>query len=368
MKGWKTKREEVIQMSKALHLLAVLAAVMVAAAGMLALGCDEADAKAGREVMNLIETLEVGEPVYYENLTIIPVYTTRIRDHSRYTTLDEALEKGWLEITEVGSGNVPQVRVTNCSGRHIYIMGGEILTGCRQDRLVGRDVLLRPHARNVVVPVYCVEQGRWTYESDTFYSKKNLGTATLRAEGQKASDVSQTEIWDRVSAMCDRAGTASGSSRFQEAYETDEVKREIASYEKKMERIPSLYPDAIGVVIGVGGDITSVDLFANPHVFKHLWPKLLKSSALAAACRRSCGSIDQAGAVRFLRTIHSKHYVSKPAIDLGTEHSAVDCEVNVNALVYGNAVIHLAGFPEMETAWGEKSTEDNERRIRVMRR
>ncbi len=368
MNGWKTELEEVIQMCKALHLAAVLAGATIAAAGILALACDEADAKAGKEVRDFIETLQVGEPVHYENLTIIPVYTSRIRDHSRYTTLDEALEKGWLEIAEVGSGNVPQVSMTNRSGRQIFIMGGEILTGCRQDRLVGRDVLLRPYAANVIVPVYCVEQGRWSYESETFYSKKNLGTAALRAEGQKASDVSQTRIWDRVSSMCDRVGAASGSSRFQEAYETNEVKREIAIYENKMKRIPSLYPDAIGVVIGVGGHITSVDLFANPHVFKHLWPKLLKSTALAAACRSRCGSIDQDDAARFLRRIHGKHYVMKPAIDLGTEHSAVDREVNVNALVYRNAVIHLAGFPETETAWDEKPNEDSERRIKVMRR
>ena len=368
MKGWKSKLEEVIQMSKTLHLLCALAAVAAVATGLLALGCDEAGARAGKEVMDLIRTLEVGEPVYYENLTIIPVYSTHIRDHSRYATLDEALEKGWLEITEVGSGNVPQVSVTNCSGRQIYIMGGEILTGCRQDRLIGRDVLLRPHARDILVPVYCVEQGRWTYESEAFYSKKNLGTPMLRAEGQKASDAAQTEIWDRVSTMCERSGAGTGSSRFQEAYESDGASRGIADYEKKMERIPSLYPDAIGVVIGVGGTITSVDVFANPHVFRELWPKLLKSSALAAVCMRRRGSVDQTDAVEFLRTVHNRHYVRKPAIDLGVEHSAVDGEANVNALVYGGAVIHLAAFPETARVRGRKSSEDSERRIRVMKR
>ena len=367
MKGLKSKLEEVIQMSKSLRLLCALAAIAAAAVGLLALGCEEADAKAGKEVMDLIRTLEVGEPVNYGNLTILPVYSTRIRDHSHYATLDEALERGWLEITEVGSGSVPQVSVTNCSGRQVYIMGGEILTGCRQDRLVGRDVLLRPYAAGVIVPVYCVEQGRWTYESRSFYSKKNLGTPSLRAEGQKGSDAAQTEIWDRVSTMCERSGAGSASSRFQEAYESDEARREIQSYEKKMKRIPRLYPDAVGAVIVVGGQITSVDIFANPHVFGELWPKILKSSALAAVCRSRSGRVDQADGVRFLRKLHGMHYVRKPAIDLGTEHSAVDGEANVNALVYRGAVIHLAAFPESESAYGE-DTQDSERRIRVMRR
>jgi hypothetical protein len=368
MKGLESKLEEVIQMSRTLYLATALAVVAAAAACILTVGCDEANARAGKEVMDLIRTLEVGEPVHYGKLTIIPVYAGRIADRSPYATLDEALDRGWLEITEVGSGNVPQVRMTNRSARHIFIMGGEILTGCRQDRLVGRDVLLRPYAGDVVVPVYCVEQGRWTYESETFSSNRNLGTPGLRAEGQKASDAAQTEIWDRVSTTCERTGAASGSSRFQEAFESDEARREIAGYEKSMERIPVLYPDAIGVVIGVGAAITSADIFANPHVFGELWPKLLKSSALAAVCRKASGSVSQADAVRFLRAAHNRHYVRKPAIDLGEEHSAADGELNVNALVYGGAVIHVAVFPEAGSQWSEKASGDSERRIKVMKR
>jgi hypothetical protein len=367
VKGWKSRIEEVIQMNKTLRSLCVLTAAAVVATGLLALGCEEADAKAGKEVMDLIRTLQVGEPVYHGSLTIIPVYSTRAGGCSPYATLDEALEAGWLEITEVGSGSVPQVCVTNRSDTHIYIMGGEILTGCRQDRLVGRDVLLRPYAAGVIVPVYCVEQGRWTYESRTFSSKKNLGTPSLRAEGQKASDAAQTEIWDRVSTMCRRSGTG-GSSRFQEAYEADGAGPEIEAYESRMKGIPRLYPDAIGVVIGVGGAITSVDVFSDPGLFGRLWPKMLKSSALAAVCKRSYGSVDQADAVRFLRKVHGMHYVRKPAIDLGTEHSAVDGEANVNALVYRDAVIHLAAFPEADYGPGRSSTQDTERRIKVMRR
>lgn len=368
MKGLKRRLEEVIQMSKALHLATVLTAVVVAAAGILTLGCDEADARAGREVMELIRTLEVGEPVHHGKLTIIPVYSNCIRDRSPYTTLDEALGKGWLEIREMGSGSVPQVVMTNRSSRHIFIMGGEVLTGCRQDRLVGRDVLLRPHAREVVVPVYCVEQGRWTYESETFSTRENLGTPGLRAESQKASDAAQSEIWDRVSITCERSGAETDSRRYQEAYESDRAKREIAGYEERMKRIPALYPDAIGVVIGVGTAITSVDIFANPQVFRGEWPKILKSSAMESICRDASGSVGQTDAVRFLRALYNRHYVRKPAIDLGEEHSAADGEVNVNALVYGGAVIHVAAFPEAGSIWSEKASGDSERRIKVLRR
>ncbi len=336
--------------------------------GLGVMTASDADAVTGKEIRDLIENLEVGEPVHYENLSIIPVYTTHIQDHSHYTMLDEAIDRGWLEITEVGRGNVPQVKVTNRSGKPVYMMGGEILTGCRQDRIVGRDVLLRPRSKNVIVPVYCVEQGRWTYESDKFTSREYLGTTNLRASSQKAKGDAQGEIWGHVEAMIDRSGTSSSTRRFQEAYESEHTRRRIARFEDKMGRIPRLYPDAIGVIVAVGDEITSVDIFTNPHIFSRLWPKLLKSSALAVVCRDASGSVDQDDAIRFLRRLHDKRYTKKSAIDLGFELSVVDSEVNVNALVYRDAVIHLAGFPEGDPTRLYKSIEDHERRIRVMRR
>ena len=345
------------------------ALLLVALMAVVSLGvteCDQAGAVTGKEVRQMIEDLEVGEPVYYENLTVIPIYTVCIRDNCRYTTLDEALQKSWLEISEVEGGRVPQVRLTNHSGEHIYIMGGEILTGCRQDRIVGRDVLVRPRARNLIIPVYCVEQGRWSYESETFSSKKNLGTSRMRSVSQKAPEGAQTEIWSEVRGLCDRAGVSSGTSRYQMTYESDAARRRLADVKKRMGRLPDLYPDVVGVAIGVGEEITSVDIFANPHIFKQLWPKLLKSSSMAVVGSRGYGSLTQADVVRFLRMVHDKRFTRQAAIDLGFELSALDRDVNVSALVWRDAVTHLAAFPETGGWYGKSG--DDERRIPVLRR
>lgn len=356
--------EEVMSMKGNPGVFTVLAVATVMLLGL----AGGATGKAGLEVMELIEGLQVGEPVTYKNLTVIPVYSDRLTVKTRYITLDEALAKGYLEITEVGGGSVPQVRMCNRSSECVFVMGGEILTGGRQDRIVGRDVLLAPRSKDVIVPVYCVEQGRWTYESEAFHSKRNLGTAGLRAEGQKAGGDAQSRIWSHVSDIANRAGEGSPTSRFQEAYESETVKRSISGYRDRMERIPRLYPDATGVVIAVGDRITSVDIFANPHMFRQLWGKILRSSALAAACDPAHGTLSQTEAIRFLRMVHDRHYVRKPAVDLGFEVSAIDHEVNANALIYGGGVIHLAAFPEEGSFKGERSPGDSERRIPVMRR
>ncbi len=346
-------------MKKIIYSLLVFALAMM-------MNIQGANAEQKGVIGELIRHLEVGRPLYHENLTIIPIYTKKVMDRTHYTLLDEALEKGWLEITELEAGHVPQVRLTNHSHKYIFIMGGEVLTGCKQDRLIKRDVLIRPKASNVVVPVYCVEEGRWHQQSAKFHSKKNLATYNLRAEAQHEKGGGQGKIWKEISQMARANMVSSPTGAYQEIYEKTEVKNKIASYNRKMENIPQLHKDTIGVVIGVGGRIVAVELFANPYLFERLWPKLLKSCALSAISTELSGSITQREAIEFLRSLADREYKKNPAIDLGFELSLVDDKVNVNALVYEGAVIHLAGFPQ-EAKEGVKEREPAaQERIPVM--
>ncbi|MFC1593722.1 ARPP-1 family domain-containing protein [Candidatus Omnitrophota bacterium] len=342
---------------------------MVLAALVLSLtAINSADALKAEILTDMIETLEIGDPIYHQNLTVIPIYSTSTKDHSQHIALDEALKHGWLQISEVDGGSVPQVRVTNRSSKHIFLMGGEILTGCRQDRIIGRDVLVKPNSKNIIVPVYCVEEHRWNYQSDNFYSKSNLGTYGLRAESQKATGKTQGHIWKRVSGINERLGVRTGTNAYQSAYEDREISRRIGIYEDKFQHIPNLHHDAIGAVVGAGREIISVDIFANRNLFRKLWPKILKSSALSAVCDSRVGMLTQDDAIEFLRMLHDKHYRQKPAVDVGFELSCVDSDVNVNALLYRNAVIHVAGFPESRYPSGIKIELDSERRVPVLRR
>ncbi len=319
-----------------------------------------------REIKSLIRNLEVGQPLFYENLTIIPIYNTRINNHIKYVTLDRALKKGWLEIKELDGGRVPEVQLSNKSNNHIYIMGGEILTGCKQDRIVGRDVLIKPKSRNILVPVYCVEQGRWNYESDNFYSQSNLGTYKLRSQAQIAGSEAQTRIWEGVSDMSRSLGVSSGTNAYQEIYEDKEVSKRVKKIERYIQSVPQLHSDTVGVVVGLGSKIVSVDIFANPYLFKALWPKLAKSSALSAVNESSTGTITQTDAAQFLRTLHDKTYIQKSAIDLGFELSVSDHSANINALVYAGSVIHLAGFSQDNNNKSYYQNHDRGRRIPVM--
>lgn len=332
-----------------------------------------ASAEKVSDVTGLIANLQVGEAIHYEGLTIIPVYSTYIPKWLQFITLEEALKNNYLEVTETGSGSVPQVKVSNHSDTYIYLMGGEILTGCKQDRIVGRDVLIGPKSRNISVTVYCVEHGRWTSQSRSFYSKGNLGTFQQRASAQYepyyAQSV-QSGIWGGITKLNRKMQVATGSDAYQAVYEDRGVQRRIASYEKEMGNIPQMKHDTIGVVIGIGGKIVSVDIFCDPATFKKLWPKLLKSAALSAVDAQAQGELTPEGAARFLRHICDIDYTQRPGIDEGVEFSAVKGQSNVNALVFAHTVIHIAAFPQDDRRsayqYDERRNNVQERRIRVM--
>lgn len=297
-------------------------------------------------VPEFIRILEVGKPLSYRNLTVVPVYFSKSQNKTKYISLEEALKQKWIEITEMEGGRVPQVKITNHSKHMIYLMGGEILTGCKQDRILAGDILLAPGTKDLLVPVFCVEQGRWNFTSSNFYSKENLGTFKLRSMAQTKAHSAQSDIWNQIAAENRKMGVASDSSAYQAAYDKAENQEEIARIERTFQKVPHLYEDTTGVVIGLAGRIVSVDIFANEDLFKEQWPKILKSSALSSISSNLAGTITQKEAVELLKRFFDLDYTQKPGIDLGVEYVYSDPSLNINSLTHEDKVVHLAGFPQ----------------------
>jgi hypothetical protein len=61
----------------------------------------------------------------------------------------------------------------------VLILDGEELVGAKQNRIVNTTILVAAGAE-IVIPVSCVEQGRWTYKSDAFSSKHRVMSPSIR--------------------------------------------------------------------------------------------------------------------------------------------------------------------------------------------
>src|SRR5229473_728365 len=77
------------------------------------------------------------------------------RNDLDYRTLDEALLDKVLDIAEINEGGqVPTLRVANRSERMVFLMAGELLVGCKQDRVLNTSMMI-PSKSKMAMPVSC---------------------------------------------------------------------------------------------------------------------------------------------------------------------------------------------------------------------
>ncbi len=289
------------------------------------------------------------DPVNYENISVFPVVSSYNQDTSPFLTLEEGLATGEVLVREQGSetmvrgrdghptyipqpstgASVNQLVLINRSKRPLLLLAGELVSGGKQDRVIGKDRIVPAGAPPLPLDVFCVEHGRWT-GSAQFAAANTIVHPSVRERA--AVDQKQTEVWDAV-----RGGTtakpapaapppqisarslqsAIASNGRTEAYEqiyqsravgvsidgfVDEVQRRFASATSglKGERV-------VGVVVAYGGEVAWSDIFASGDLFDHYWRKLLRSYAVEALTRptyRQAASRENAS--EFLRRLNGR--------------------------------------------------------------
>ncbi|MHC4442831.1 MAG: ARPP-1 family domain-containing protein [Planctomycetota bacterium] len=235
-----------------------------------------------KEILEEVEVLELNQ---VGSLSILGL-RWQGKDGLEYLTLDEALETGEFEVTEIdGEGDVPKLTVKNRLGKMVFLMAGEELIGAKQNRIL--DVSLMVDAnKEVKIPVSCVESGRWSYRSRRFRSGGSSSPSRLRAAmskmmhesyqetGEPSSD--QSEVWDMVDSTLNCMESLSDSSALHAVYE--DHSESLEDYASKI-KCP---PDCCGVAFMIGNDIAGIDFFDKPQTLSKLWKKLLRSYAIDA--------------------------------------------------------------------------------------
>jgi hypothetical protein len=290
-----------------------------------------------------LDGIRLGTPIRHGNLTVIPVFSDRPESREELVPLKTALEKKWLEIKETDEGDVSRVILNNLSDKNIFILSGEVISGCKQDRIISGDRIIQAKQRNIDLDVFCVESGRWNYESNDFYTKENIGTATLREKAQRKSAESQDEIWGEIARVNAENKVESESDAYQDIYDQKDIKKKIDEAQGAL--AGALDPAAVGVIIGIGGKVKSVDVFENKALFAHYWPLILKSSALTAATSKEQGELSAAEAEKMLVAAKTVSAQNQAPIEKDRAAVAVDATVNTSSLKSGSGMVHFSAFP-----------------------
>lgn len=77
-----------------------------------------------KAVEKYLDGIRIGSAVEYKNLKIFPLEINVPFVSRDFTTLDQAMDKGWLKIREVGSGEVNSVEIKNNGSEPVFILTG----------------------------------------------------------------------------------------------------------------------------------------------------------------------------------------------------------------------------------------------------
>jgi hypothetical protein len=109
----------------------------------------------------------------------------------------------------------------------------------------------------------------------------------------------------------------------------------------------------LGVVVGLGDSIVSLDLFGDPALFRELWPKILKSTALVGD--GGPARVNRGQAAELLDLLAHGEYQVGEAVDLGSTLALRHARWEAGALLSEGGLLHLAAFPResAEQGWLE---------------
>ena len=290
---------------------------------------------------------QVLAPIRHGNLTIFPVVADTSHDTGQFLTLDEGLRSGEVVVTEAGSAE-PLVRprhprpiwpetyhgdgaevnrlvLVNNSKKPLLLLAGEIVTGGKQDRIIGKDRLVPAESDPVDLSVFCVEPGRWVGTSAKFNTMNGAvgGLVQPSVRAKAMGDKDQQQVWNEVAKA--RNGAAESlevggpvpeativaqTSSYAGVVENravigkiDEVAVPVQQeYQSVIRQLKD--KNAVGVVVAVNGQLIWADVFASTNLLQKYWPKLVRSYAAETFLQQTkSATVDVSAAQEFLNRL-----------------------------------------------------------------
>jgi len=237
-----------------------------------------------------MNNLRIGNDQILGRLVVKPIINV-VPDHAvpmPLKTMDEAISQDLLEITEINSdGSVPQLLVRNLGAQDILILEGETVIGGKQNRAVNSTFII-PAGGEIVVPVSCVEAGRWRYASNKFSSGDSVLYSSLRAESHRAVSrnlhsnrgygSNQSGVWSNIAAKQMRMAVDSPTGAMAD------IERSAFSPEAESDLFEAIrcQENQVGFLAFIGGGFAGGDIFGSSELFEKQYRKIIKGYHLDA--------------------------------------------------------------------------------------
>ena len=229
------------------------------------------------ELAAYLDRVQIAEPIVYHRLAVYPVLLEGdIGLRGDWLTLDKAISRGVLVITEKGDGgSVPMVIVKNRSrDEHVFIMAGEVIAGGKQTRTVRNDVVLAP-GQQIELSVFCVEAHRWKGGAN-FSAAGALVPQSIQKELRRGTD--QRRIWSEIARNNSALKAENETGSLERALKSRSVQDKLGKVRRSI--VPNVPKGTMGFIFVDRGRAVGAEFFGRTDLAAELLPKLLDSYAV----------------------------------------------------------------------------------------
>jgi len=297
-----------------------------------------------------LEKVKLGGKQAHLNMALFPLLSPDAGDPD-YLILEEALAQGAVEIKEVSEGGtVPELKLINRSSKKVLVVDGEELVGARQNRIVNASFLISGNAE-VILPVSCVEQGRWSYRSYKFASgqkvmpprlkRDHLKKVAMRLEVGAGFRSDQGMIWNELALKSQRMATHSPTGAMADLFEGQ--KERLGEYLKAFRPVDC----QVGAVFAINREVVGLECFGYQQTLGKFFRKLVQSYALDALDwfeKPGNNQVSSESVKHFLEWVQKAPGKSHPSLGLGENIRFEDNFVTGAALLHEEKVLHLSAF------------------------
>ena len=295
--------------------------------------------------------IEIGQSSEFRNLALFPLIRRGVPVPAMdYLLLEDGIAQGKVRVAELhAGGSVPELRLENDADLPVLLVDGEELVGAKQNRVLNLTILA-PAKQTTVIPVSCVEAGRWRMASAHLKTADHvmysLGrgeqmaqvTASMRSSGTRKSD--QGAIWRNIAAKAMRLRTSSPTGAMSDIYERH------ASSVEEFARAFAWQEAQCGVAFAIGGRILGLEIFDHPEVMRRFFQKLVRSYALdaldAAPAANGSASIEAVCAV--VAQASAAQSFLEQALGIGKDVRFSGREISGAALWANERFVHICAF------------------------
>lgn len=294
-------------------------------------------------------SLTIKEPLTHGPLHLFPLLGSTFTEED-LSLLEETLREGTLRIEEMNeSGSVPELRVLNEGTLPVLILEGDELIGAKQNRVVNSSVLVAADSE-LILPVSCVERGRWSYRSRAFSSGAGSPHLTLRHLKSRSVHDSlkhgrghrsdQGAVWREVDRKARLHEAASPTHALQDS--RSHLSEKLDAFEKLAEELPE---GTRGVAVALGERLMLLEVLAGPHSFARVSRKLLSGYAFEAVGLGNREGTPDPSVVRdFIEAAAKARHDEHPAVGSGRDVRFDEDGISGYALVAQRGVLHAVAF------------------------